>query len=107
VSIIQAALKAFVIKQDPLSLFEQYNSRSTTQAKTGLSASRVIPKFDIFSQDSNSNNCDNEAPINESFVEEYCLQREDSHVTSDSEADVNYLASEDFRSPYSFLNAVK
>lgn len=106
-SIIQAALKAFVIKQDPLSLFEQYNSRSTTQAKTGLSASRVIPKFDIFSQDSNSNNCDNEALIDESFVEEYCLQREDSHFTSDSEADVNYLASEDFRSPYSFLNAVK
>lgn len=27
-------------------------SRGTTLAKTGLSSSRVIPKFDVFSEDS-------------------------------------------------------
>jgi hypothetical protein len=57
--------------QDPLGLNEQRVSRSGTRAATGLSASRVIPKFDIFSEDSNTDYCEEDLPIDESFIQEY------------------------------------
>ncbi len=67
----------------------------------------MIPKFDIFSQDSSSSlNFNEDAPIEESFAEEFQRNSDHSNLQEATESEVNYFASEDFRSPFTFLNAV-
>ena len=97
-----------MIKQDPLNFFEERISRGTTLAKTGLSSSRVIPKFDVFSEDSGDTFArDEEEVLEDGFVEGEKSSCERTNTQMETDGDVNYLASEDFRSPASFINAVK